>query len=104
MIRVSVLYPNHPGSHFDVEYYLNTHIPLTNTLLGPIIKELTVDIGSSGTTPGSAPPFAAIFSIACESVESFTSAFMPNVAQLQGDIPNYTNIEPVIQISEIRIG
>jgi hypothetical protein len=24
--------------------------------------------------------------------------------QLQGDIPNYTNIQPVIQISDIRIG
>ena len=31
-------------------------------------------------------------------------AFTPVAGQLQGDIPNYTNIEPVIQISDIRIG
>ena len=31
-------------------------------------------------------------------------ASSPVVDQLQGDIPNYTDIAPVFQISEIRIG
>jgi hypothetical protein len=30
------------------------------------------------------------------------TAFAPVAGQLQGDIPNYTDIAPVIQISEIR--
>ena len=29
MVKVSVLYPNKPGSRFDIEYYLNTHMPLS---------------------------------------------------------------------------
>ena len=28
MIKVSVMYPNGEGKHFDMEYYVNTHIPL----------------------------------------------------------------------------
>jgi hypothetical protein len=29
-------------------------------------------------------------------------AFVPAMGQLQADIPNYTDIEPVVQVSEIR--
>jgi hypothetical protein len=29
------------------------------------------------------------------------AAFMPNAEMLQGDVPNYTDIEPVIQFSEV---
>lgn len=34
MIRVTVLYPNTPGSSFNWAYYLNTHIPLALRRLG----------------------------------------------------------------------
>ena len=104
MVKVSVFYPNKPGSHFDVEYYLNTHMPMADKLLGPAIKAITVEIGRSGDTLGRAGPFAAICGFTCETVEDFMSAFTPVADQLQGDIPNYTDIEPVIQISDIRIG
>lgn len=30
-------------------------------------------------------------------------AFMPHAKELQGDIVNYTNIEPTIQINEVKI-
>ena len=33
MVKVSVLYPNKPGSRFDVEYYLNTHMPMADGFL-----------------------------------------------------------------------
>jgi uncharacterized protein (TIGR02118 family) len=102
MVKVSVLYPNRPGSRFDVEYYLNTHMPMSASLLGPTIKAITVEIGVSG--PDQLPPFAAICGFTCETVEDFMGAFSPVAGQLQGDIPNYTDIAPVIQISEIRIG
>ena len=31
------------------------------------------------------------------------AAFMPNAVGIQGDIPNYTDIKPVIQFSEVLI-
>src|SRR5947208_994596 len=102
MIKVSVLYPNKPGVRFDVDYYLNTHMPMSARLLGPAIKAILVEIGRPG--PDSAPPpFAAICGFTCETVEDFIQAFTPVAGELQGDIPRYTDIEPVIQISDIRI-
>lgn len=104
MVKVSVFYPNKRDSRFDVEYYLNTHMPMAARLLGSGIKAISVEIGRSGEQPDSLPPFAAIAGFTCETVDDFLQAFMPVAGQLQGDIPNYTDIEPVIQISDIRIG
>ena len=104
MVRISVFYASKPGGRFDVEYYLNTHIPMAARLLGGAIKAITVDIGRSGEEPGSLPPFAAICGFTCATVEDFMGAFMPVADQLRGDMPKYTDIEPEIQISDIRIG
>src|SRR4051812_6815364 len=87
MVKVSVLYPNKPGSRFDVEYYLHTHMPRAERLLGPAVTGTTVEIGRSGAGPGEQPPFAAICGFTCESVEDFVQAFTPVAGQLQGDIP-----------------
>jgi len=37
------------------------------------------------------------------SVEDFQAAFAPNVEVIMADLANFTNVEPTIQISEIRI-
>jgi uncharacterized protein (TIGR02118 family) len=102
MIRVSVLYPAKAGSRFDVDYYVGVHLPMAARLLGEAVKETTVEIGIGGGTPGEPAPFAAIAGFICDSAEAFMAAVMPVAGQLQGDIPNYTDIVPVIQISEIR--
>ncbi len=103
MIKVSILYPNKPGSRFDVDYYLASHMPMANRLLASALKAVSVEVGVSGATPDQAPPYAAIANFTCESAQAFVEAFMPCAAQLQADIPNYTNIDPVIQFSEIRM-
>jgi uncharacterized protein (TIGR02118 family) len=102
MIKVSVLYPSKPGNRFDVDYYLTVHMPMSARLLGTAVKEISIEIGIAGGGPNEPAPFAAIVGFACDSVDVFMAAFTPVVGQLQGDIPNYTDIEPVIQISEIR--
>lgn len=104
MVKVSVLYPNRPGSHFDVEYYLNFHMPMASKLLGPAIKAISVEIGRNGVTADEPPPFAAICAFTCETLEDFVAAFNPVAADLQGDIPKYTDVTPIIQVSDIRIG
>mgnify|MGYP000032399447 CR=1 FL=1 len=38
-----------------------------------------------------------------ESVELFQSSFGMNAEKIRIDVPNYTNTEPVIQISEVMI-
>ena len=40
----------------------------------------------------------------CESVEAFQSGFGPHANEIMADIPNYTDLTPVIQISEVVVG
>jgi uncharacterized protein (TIGR02118 family) len=103
MIRVTFLYPNKPGSRFNADYYIDVHIPLAIRLLQPALKGVSAEIGISAAMPDKAPPYAAIATFDFESVQAFTEAVMPHYKELQGDIPNYTDIEPAVQISEIRI-
>lgn len=37
-------------------------------------------------------------------MEAFMQAFAPAMSELVADIPNYTDIQPVIQFSDIRLG
>ncbi|MGO9437346.1 MAG: EthD family reductase [Terracidiphilus sp.] len=101
MIRVSILYPKKPGSRFDVDYYLYVHMPLAAKLLAPGIVAASAEIGTSGAMPEQPPAFWAIAGFTCESVQAFTNAFLPHASELQGDIPKYTDIEPIIQTSQL---
>jgi uncharacterized protein (TIGR02118 family) len=102
VINVSILYPSKPGSRFDVDYYVQIHMPMAVRLLGSAVKAVSVEIGVSGAMPGEPAPFAAIAAFTCESADAFTAAFLPVADQLQGYIPKYTDIKPLIQFSEIR--
>ncbi len=101
MTKVSVLYPNGEGKTFDMDYYLNTHIPLVEKLLGAELKGATVEKGLGGATPGSPAPFASMGNMYFESPKAFGNAFGPHAQTIMGDLPNFTNIEPVIQVSEV---
>jgi uncharacterized protein (TIGR02118 family) len=103
MIRVSVLYPNKQGTHFDMDYYCTKHIPMLRGLLGAALVHVTVDEGIGGAAPGSAAPFLALGHLSFESVEAFQKAFTPHIAQIQGDVPKYTDSQPTIQISNVKI-
>lgn len=103
MIRVTVVYPNTKGSHFDIAYYCKTHIPLVQRLVGPALKGVAVEHGIAGGTPGSSPPYLAIGQLRFASVEAFQTSFGPHAQEIMADIPNYTNTQPIIQISEVKL-
>ena len=101
MTKVSVIYPNGPGKTFDMDYYCNTHLPLVGNLLGDSLKGATVEKGLGGATPGSTAPFAGMGNMYFDSVEDFGKAFGPNAEKIMSDLPNFTNIEPIVQVSEV---
>jgi len=101
MIKVSVLYANTAGKKFDRNYYAKTHMPMVQQKLGAPCRRIEIDYGLAGGAPGSAPPFFAIVHLYFDSVEAFQAAFSPHAEVILADIPNYTNVEPVIQISEL---
>ncbi len=103
MIKVSVMYPGRAGARFDMTYYLNTHIPLVQRRLGAALKGAGVDQGIAGEEPGSAPHFVAMAHLLFESVESFQASFGANAREILADVPNYTNLEPILQINEVKL-
>ncbi|HEV2115312.1 MAG TPA: EthD family reductase [Terriglobales bacterium] len=103
MVKVSVFYPNRKGARFDIEYYCNRHMPLVQRLVGAALKGVAVEQGICGEQPGSPPAHVALGHLLFDSVDAFQKSFGPHAQEIMADIPNYTNIEPTIQISEVKL-
>lgn len=104
MIKVSVMYANKPGARFDHEYYRDKHMPLLKARMGSSCLSYTIDKGLAGGAPGEAATYIGMCHVFCESIEAFQAGFGPHAAEILGDIPNYTDIAPVVQISEVVVG
>jgi uncharacterized protein (TIGR02118 family) len=95
------MYPQAPGKRFDQVYYEQKHRPLVmDRLARHGITKYEILQGISGLGPGSAPMFAAVGNLYFNSVSDFQGAMAAHGAELQGDIPNFTDIQPEFQISE----
>ena len=101
MIKVTILYPNGEGKNFDMDYYANKHMPMVADLLGDSLKFLAIDKGVAGRTPDEPIPYLAIGYLYFDQLSDYQASFGPNAEKIVGDIPNYTNIQPIVQISEI---
>lgn len=103
MIRVSVLYPQGADAKFDMDYFLKNHLNMVKEKLGDSCKKITVETGLSGPAPGTEAAYAVMCHMQFNSVEEFQTAFTPHAETLMGDMPNYSNVQPVIQISEVKL-
>jgi uncharacterized protein (TIGR02118 family) len=103
MIKVSVLYPNGTNSNFDMNYYLTKHIPMVKQKLGTACKNVAVEEGIAGGAPGAPATYLAMAHLTFESIDAFQKAFGPHADAIMGDVPNYTNAQPTVQISEVKM-
>jgi len=103
MIKVTVLYPNAPDAKFDMKYYVSHHLPMVRDKCAPACHSIAAESGLAGGAPGSQAPYIAIGHLTFDSAEAFQKAFTPHAGEILGDIPNYTNTQPIIQISEIAL-
>ena len=99
MVKLNVLYPATPGARFDHAYYFDKHMPMVGTRLDCLYY--SIDRGVGGGQPGAASPFLAGCSVVCESVEQLHEALGRNGGEIMADIPNYTDVQPVVWISEV---
>jgi uncharacterized protein (TIGR02118 family) len=99
MQRVTVIYPNKTDAKFDFNYYMKKHIPFVAGLVG---KSIEVRRGIS-TATGSPAAFVCVATIPIDSVTAFQTMFAQHGAEILADIPNYTNIEPLVQFDEILV-
>ena len=102
MIKVSVFYPNSAGAKFDMSYYTTKHMPMVKRLVAAC-KSIAAEQGLGGGAPGSPATYIAIGHLTFDSVEAFESGLAPHAPEIMGDIPNYTNVQPVIQVSQITL-
>ena len=70
---------------------------------GDACKGVGVDQGLSGGEPGTAATYVAMAHMLFDSVEEFQSSFGPHAQEIMKDVSNFTDIEPSIQISEIKL-
>lgn len=108
MIKVNVMYPYTEGARFDHAYYRDRHMPMVKARLGSACAYYTVEKGLSGRAPGAAasgapPAFVAMCAFFCDSAEAYQAAMQEHRAEVVGDIANYTDIAPVVQVSEVVV-
>jgi uncharacterized protein (TIGR02118 family) len=101
MVKLTVLFPNHPGARFDEGYYFGTHMEIVRRLVGPVLAGAGVDRGVD--TPDGPAPYRFISYMCFESAEVMQAAMAAHKPALMADVPNYTDIEPILQFSNVVI-
>lgn len=105
MVNISSIYPVKEGYIFDFDYYLNNHMPKSIALLSRAngYRGVSVERGIGIENLNINSSYAAMCHYYFDTFEDFLKAFTPNADWLQGDVKNYTNIQPLIQINEVEI-
>jgi uncharacterized protein (TIGR02118 family) len=104
MFRISVLYPSGAGKKFDLAYYTDKHMPMVQKALQDFgLVRWEVDKGLAGGAPGAEAPFVCAGHLYFNSLDDFQKGMGARGAEFMADIPNYTDIEPQIQVSEIVV-
>ncbi len=101
MIRVSVCHPNQPGVKFDFDYYVNKHFAMVSKKLKPLgLVRHEADRGLGSAQPGAQAPFVAVGYMYFNSMQDLQKC-MASAGEMMADVPNFTNVQPQVQISEI---
>ena len=102
MFKVAILYPNGDDKTFDMDYYEKKHMRMVAGYLGKNLKFYEIDKGIAGRTPNDKVPFVAIGYFYINDVAEYNKAIAQNRDAVISDFKNYTNIQPVVLISEIK--
>jgi uncharacterized protein (TIGR02118 family) len=101
LIKVSVMYPFAEGKTFNMEYYETKHMPMVAAFLGSNLIKYTIEKGLASGIPNQPLPFMAIGTFYVKSLSDYQAAIGPNREAIRADFANYTNISPVILVSEV---
>lgn len=101
LVKVSILYPYAEGKTFNMEYYETRHMPMVAAFLGSNLVKYTIEKGLASGIPNQPLPFMAIGTFYVKSLSDYQAAIGPHRDAIRADFPNYTNISPVILVSEV---
>jgi uncharacterized protein (TIGR02118 family) len=101
MTTIAVMYPKTAEMKFDMAYYHATHMKMVHDLWGNMgLTGARVLAGTPGPD-GSAPTYAVITLLEFESMAAFGKAAAAHGAAIMGDVPNFTNVTPVMQFNDV---
>lgn len=103
MFKLTIMYPASESGRFNFDYYIEHHMPLSLKLQGDAVKSVLVERGYESSMPEVSMKYVAICHFTYDTEQAFLDAFLPNAEILQGDIAEFTDIEPVIQFSTIEL-
>ena len=101
MIKMTVFYPYGEAQRFDMDYYVNKHVAMVKEKVGAALVGVTVERGLGGPGPGMPPVYSVIAQLYFESMEALETHCAPHSPMFDADVPNFTDITPIIQISEV---
>ncbi len=102
MIALNILYPAKKGAYFDSGYYFDRHMPRVVQKLSRSLRGMTLAQGLNRGRPGSRPYYYAVCELLFDSSDAAQAVFAAHEEALGDDTRNYTNVEPVMQISEVK--
>jgi uncharacterized protein (TIGR02118 family) len=101
LIKISIMYPYAEGKTFNMEYYETKHMPMVAGFLGSNLVKYTIEKGLSSGVPNQPIPFIAIGTFHVKSLSEYQAAVAPHRDAIRADFVNYTNVMPVILVSEV---
>jgi uncharacterized protein (TIGR02118 family) len=101
LIKVSIMYPFAEGKTFNMEYYETKHMPMVAKFLGSNLVKYTIEKGLASGIPNQPLPYMAIGIFYVKSLVDYQAAIAPNRDSIRADFANYTDIVPVILVSEV---
>jgi uncharacterized protein (TIGR02118 family) len=101
MILVTVMYPAGAQTKFDLDYYLSKHMPLVRERWTPHGLTNTQVVKGVSKPDGSAPDFQMMALLTFGSLDNFKAAGKAHGREIFADIPNFTDTQATVQISEI---
>ncbi|MCF2442404.1 EthD family reductase [Dyadobacter sp. CY345] len=103
MFKITVVYPRAAEDDFNIGYYIDSHTPLVKELLGPYgLVKVDIEVGIAGAAPGSEPPYELICGIFFSDLVSLQTGMDAQGPILIADIPNFTSVTPIMQISRVE--
>ena len=85
-----------------MNYYETSHMPIVAGYLGKNLQFYEIDKGISGRTADDKPSYVAVGYFFIKDVAEYNKAIGQHIDTILADIKKYTNIQPIIQISEVK--
>ena len=84
-----------------MDYYETKHMPMVAGLLGSTLMKYSIEKGLASGIPNQPVPYLAIGTFYVKSLAEYQAAIGPHREAIRADFANYTNVAPVILVSQV---